>query len=401
MRFLGRSSLPHWRRADPDPPAEGRADYAARAARAYATMQARYRMRSGLYRRAEVVFRPGTVAHVWPFARAMVATLDLVGIERELVQAVLPDFDADAAIADRLQALERYWDPEQEPPAYSSDPVGARFGGDRYYDDNAWAGLALIQLERMRPGSDQLERAAEVFRFAVSGWDTREDVPNPGGVFWIEQGRGTGSRNHDRNTVSNAPNAEIGFHLEELAGAARDSRPGTIGPEDMYAWVAATLGADRAEDEEMGTGLFWDKIRGDNTVDRTLWSYNQGSMVGAGVLLARRGGELAQGHLTRAEAIARKALAHYAKVGLQTQPPSFNAIFFRNLLLLHEVTGDDGLREDILAAMRGYADWAWNERRDVRGGFWISHQDGLLDQSAMVQVLALLAWDPASYGRLA
>lgn len=400
MRWLGRSTLPRWRQADPDPRAEGRSGYAARAARAYAAMQARYRMRSGLYRRAEAVFLPGKVAHVWPFARAMVATLDLAGVEPALIESVLDDFDADAAIADRLAALERYWDAQSAPPAYSSDPVPTRLGGDRYYDDNAWAGLALVQLERMRPGSGRLDRAVEVFQFAVSGWDTREDVPSPGGVFWVEQGQGQGSRNHDRNAVSNAPNAELGLHLAELMGGL-GLEPGSVGPEDMYAWVAASLGADSVEDTTMGTGLFWDKIRGDNTIDRTLWSYNQGSMIGAGVLIARRGGEPADGHLARAEAIARKALAHYAKVGYDTQPPSFNAIFFRNLLLLHDATADEELREDILGAMRGYADWAWNERRDRRDGFWISHQDGLLDQSAMVQVLALLAWDPREYGRLA
>ena len=373
--------------------------YGARAARAYAAMQARFHTRGGQYRR-DGIHLPGTSTHVWPFARAMVATLDLAGIEQSAVREVIAGFDADAEIADRLSALERYYDASAEPPAYSSDVIGTRIGGDRYYDDNAWVGLALVQLERMRPGGGRLDRAEEVFRFAVGGWDHRPDVPSPGGVFWLEQGRGAGLKNHDRNTVSTAPNAEIGLHLAELGVAV--SAPDAVGPEDMYEWVVATLDAGAGSaGEAPGTGLFWDKIRGDDTIDRALWSYNQGSMVGLNVLLARRGGQAVAGYLSRAEAIARKALRHYADGGFQGQPPSFNAIFFRNLLLLHAATGDDRLREEINAAMRGYADWAWEEKRDRRDRFPISDQDKLLDQSAIVQILALLAWDPEAYGLLA
>ena len=369
--------------------------YAARAARAYAAMQRRFRTRDVLYRRDGKLRPPGTAAHLWPFSRALVATLDLAGIGDDLTG----DIDADAAVAASLQALERYWDPSGDPPAYSSDVRGARLGGDRYYDDNAWVGLALVQLERMRPGSGYLYRAEELFHFAASGWDRRV-APSPGGVFWVEQGLGAGATNHDRNTVSNAPNAELGLHLAEL----RDRRltaPGSIGAEGMYEWVLATLDASR-ESDLPGTGLFWDKLRGDGTLDKTLWSYNQGSMIGANVLLARRGGGSQPEYLGRAEAIARKALAHFGRDGYERQPAAFNAIYFRNLLLLHAATGDAALRAEILETLRRYTDHAWYETRDRRHLFHFS--DGgvtLLNQSAMVQLLALLAWDPRAYGRLA
>lgn len=359
--------------------------YATRAARAYAAMQSRFRMRNGLYRRDGRLHLPGTAAHLWPFARALAATLDLAGVAG-MGNDLGTEFDAGAEIADRRQALERYWDPTGPSPAYSSDLRGSRLGGDRYYDDNAWVGLALVQLERMRPGSGLLGRAAELYRFALSGWDTRD-----GGVFWVEQGRGAGARNHDRNTVSTAPNAELGLHLAELDALPVAARQ-PVGPEDMYEWVLATLDASRDSDAP-STGLFWDKVRGDGTIDKTLWSYNQGSMVGLNVLLARSGSPRAAEYLGRAEAIARKALRHYGDSGLQRQPPAFNAIFFRNLLLLHAATGDAGLRASIIEAMRGYADYAWFHLP--------SRGVTLLDQSALVQILALLAWDPGSYEMLA
>ena len=182
-------------------------------------------------------------------------------------------------------------------------------------------------------------------------------MPNPGGVFWVEQGRGAGATNHDRNTVSNAPNAELGLHLTELRDRPLTS-PGSIGAEGMYEWVLATLDASRDSDLP-GTGLFWDKLRGDGTLDKALWSYNQGSMIGANVLLARRGGSSRAEYLGRAEAIARKALAYFGRDGYERQPAAFNAIYFRNLLLLHAATGDAALRAEILETLRRYTDHAW------------------------------------------
>jgi Glycosyl hydrolase family 76 len=359
-------------------------------------MQNSFRMRDGGYRRDGRLHRPGTAAHLWPFSRALAATLDLAGVPDNLIDP----FDADAAIADDLESLKRYWDPSGDPPAYSSDMLGTRLGGDRYYDDNAWVGLALVQLERMRPGSGYVDRAEELFRFAARGWD-RRDVPYRGGVFWVEQGRGAGARNHDRNTVSTAPNAELGLHLAELKGVPT-APPGRIGAEEMYDWVLATLDASR-ESDSPAAGLFWDKVRGDGTLDKTLWSYNQGSMVGANVLLARRGGGGTHApYLTRAEAIARKALRHYSGGGYERQPPAFNAIFFRNLLLLHAATDDDQLRAEVIEAIRSYTNYAWYETRDRRDRFHLSRSGvTLLDQSAIVQLLALLAWDPSTYHRLA
>ncbi len=181
----------------------------------------------------------------------------------------------------------------------------------------------------MRPGAGRLDRATDLFRFAVAGWDRRPNVSSPGGVFWVEQDRGAGARNHCRNTVSNAPNAELGLHLAELIGDPAGAQ-GSIGAEDMYEWVNAAL--DAGEDREHpATGPFWDKLRNDDTLDRTVWSYNQGSMVGANVLLARRLGT-ETGYLDRAESIARKALRHFDGRGYESRLPAFNAIFFRNLL---------------------------------------------------------------------
>ena len=380
--------------------------HAARAVRAYAAMRRQFLRRDELYRRDGWPRLPRAAAHLWPTARAFAGAVDLLGVHSEL----LTGFDAESAVTAHLRALEAYWDEAAQLPSYASDVIGSRFGGDRYYDDNAWVGLALVQLERLRPGRGHAQRAQLLFRFAEGGWDTRADVPSPGGVFWVEQTRGAGLRNHDRNVVSNAPNAQLGLHLAELAAGAGDAQA-YARAHDMYAWVNVTLDAGR-DAGEPATGLFFDKLRGDGTIDRTLWTYNQGSMVGANVLLARQagsepGGSVVAGagaggpFLARAEAIAARALRHYAGA-YERQPPAFNAILFRNLLQLHAATGDTGLREQIRGAMGDYAEAAWTAHRDRHDRFRFRRGGPtLLDQSAMVQVYALLAWDPGDYGALA
>ena len=372
--------------------------HAARAIRAYAAMRRHFLRRDGLYRRDGRPRLPGAPAHLWPTARALAGAVDLLGIRAD----VLGGFDAEAGVAVHLRALEAYWDDTPRLPSYASDVIGSRFGGDRYYDDNAWVGLALAQLERLRPGHGHARRARSLFDFALGGWDARPDVPSPGGVFWVEQDRGAGLSNHDRNTVSNAPNAQLGLHLADLLAGGGDARR-YARAHDMYAWVNVTLDAGR----EAGTpaaGLFYDKVRGDGSVDRTLWTYNQGSMVGANVLLARQAGpgsDAGAEHLARAEAIAANALRHYAGA-YEDQPPAFNAILFRNLLQLSALTSDADLRGRIRAAMSAYAEAAWALRRDRHDRFrFRGGGPTLLHQSAMVQVYALLAWDPGDYGALA
>jgi hypothetical protein len=370
------------------------ADFAERALTGHASLCTRFERRDGTLRRDGRFRLPGTIAHLWPFARALVATLDVAGIPAPLLAG--SGLDADAVISRRLRILERYWD--ERGPAYASDPpegLPRLFGGgDIYHDDNAWVGLALVQLERQRPGHSRLDRAAQLADFAVSGWDTDPGVPHPGGVFWVQQGRGLGARNHHRNAVSTAPNGELILHLAALgAFGARAADPGadpTGGgrqadpdPAAMADWVADALGN--------GEHLYHDKIRGDGTIDAALWSYNQGSMLGLRALLADRAAPDRGAHLRRAEAIARAALDRYGRRGYAGQPVEFVAIFMRNLLLLSARTADAALTGRIADALRERAEAAWPMARNAT----------LLEHSGAVTLQALAAWSPSDYRLLA
>jgi hypothetical protein len=283
------------------------------------------------------------------------------------------------AARDRLAAMEAYWDAGAAPPGYDSyvrPPLGQ--GGDKFYDDNWWGGLDLARYQRTTGDASWLGRLRQVFDFGVSGWDADPTHPYPGGVFWVQA-----SWNRDRGVVSNAPGAQVGLHLYELTGRAM--RAYLDWAQRMFDWTNRTLRAP--------SGLYWDKVYITGGIDRTLWSYNQGSMVGAGLAFHHITG--ADGYLEQAEATAAAALDHYGRVGYSSQPAIFNAILFRNLLDLGAVNGNGSYRR----AMQAYADQAWNDARvrDPRTNLFKfdagSSSYHLLDQAAMVHIYALLAAD--------
>src|SRR5207302_3675103 len=131
--------------------------------------------------------------------------------------------------------------------------------------------------------------------------------------------------NGDRNTVSNAPAAELALQLYFVT-----HRPDYLrNARQLYGWVRGCL-MNR-------DGLYADHIDGDGFIDRTEWTYNQGTMIGAGVMLYQATHNRA--YLAQAKATARRALRIFGLVQLVQQPAFFNAIYIRNLRLLAGVTG--------------------------------------------------------------
>lgn len=360
---------------------------AQRAVAAYEAMQRHfYQPQQHLY--AETFPATGNpYSFVWPLSQAYAATVDMAGLP-----GIGGRYAAD--VADRTVGLQLYWNPTPashnppsppappSPPGYASGvmpPLGG--GGDLFYDDNEWIGLASIQQYRMTGDATALDRAKAIFEVVRYGWDTDPSHPFPGGTYWTQA-----PWSHDRNTISNAPGAELGLHLALLTGGGSsyvsDSRR-------MYDWVNATLLAPN--------GLYWDHTDLGGTIEKTQWTYNQGVMLGAAALLAQATGE--QAHLDRAVQLAHQALDFYEAAGrLFTQDRIFDAIFFRNLLRLHSVRPDGGYRQ----AMQSYADRLWEAVDPATGVLAVQPYKpvDLLDQAALVQLYALLAWDPAQYSKI-
>jgi hypothetical protein len=67
--------------------------------------------------------------------------------------------------------------------------------------------------------------------------------------------------------------------------------------------------------------------------------------------------------------------------------PAFNAVYFRNLLLLDRLAPDPRYRQTALA----YADEMWTTRRDSRTGLFTGDMSPLNESAPMVEIYALLA----------
>ena len=256
-------------------------------------------------------------------------------------------------------------------------PLGS--GDRKFFDDNAWTGLALVQAYRLSGDPAVLARARQVFDFDVSGWDADASHAAPGGVWWSQQM--PNPRFVHRNTVSTASTAELGLELYEATGR---TEPGYLDwATRMYAWVDTYLRGSN--------GLYGDHVDLAGVVDPGELTYNQGTMVGAAVLLYRISHDSA--YLARARTVADTSLEVFGPEF--SQPPAYNAVFFRNLLRLSAETGDERYR----AAMQAYADQVWDTLRDPETGLFnfvygrnrSPEPHRLLDQGAMLQIYAALA----------
>jgi len=347
-------------------------------------------------------------SYLWPFSRALAGTITLSGIPA----SVLGGASYQAAVADRLTGLSHYWDTSSNPPgyaAYPTSPYGG--GGDKYYDDQAWVGLAAAQNFALTGDPTSLADAKNVFNFVYpSGWGGSASF-DPGGIYWVNQGVGVGASNHDRTTTSNAPNAEIALLLENFdpANAATYDAAASA----IYGWVNHYLYNANASDTDPNAPnpnytanqppLMFDKVIGsNNTIDQTLYTYNQGTMIAANVREYQKTGNSA--YLSEAEAIAQTALGTFNEAYYITHSAAFNAIYFRGLLVLYSVTANTGLQAQILQTIQTYANDAWDNHRNSQGLFSFASAAGpgyqLLDQGAMLQVYAMLAWNSSDYGKL-
>lgn len=250
----------------------------------------------------------------------------------------------------------------------------------RFYDDNAWIGLAAMQAFTATGEDKYLRHAERTFRMVRTG-----EHPD-GGLYWLEQQR------DGRNTCAIAPAAQLAMQLYTATGEHRYLRFAS----EQARWLNDNLRLD--------SGLYADNLHDDGNLDPTTFSYNQGTPLGLDVQLFRATGD--QRFLDRARQTADAALEHYgSKDRLWKQPPSFNVIFFRNLLALHAAAPDP----KYLATVDAYLERVWTEARNPETGlfdqggigYYGSEPGTVLDQGALSQLFAIRALPQSEWATLA
>jgi hypothetical protein len=387
--------------------------YATRALLAYEAMQQNFYVAgTGLYRgEPEYSF-------LWPFSQALGATISLshvtgerpklaeglhaltFGLQQYLGPAPAPG-EAGSPATGPAQPGEAVGESSSEPGAAASSPsntsgastasAGVRSyngnvappvgpGGASYYDDNEWVGIELARLYALDHELAALQQAEQIMEFVMAGWETAgpngQPLPCPGGVPFSNA-----KNNTSRNTVTDGPGAELAVQLYKITHEARYLQFAEM----AYGWVRQCL----LEPND----LYADHINDNGTIQRTLWSYNQGSMMGAGVLLYQATHDGA--YLYQARQTAKAALAYYPYTRLSNENPFFVAVYFRNLMYLDSITHDP---PGNLPA-REYVYYAWLRHRlgDNLFAYGSPPTAELLWQAAIVQIYALLATPPSTY----
>jgi hypothetical protein len=297
---------------------------------------------------------------VWPYSQKMGASLDRAHLTGDY-----------APFEKLVRELEDYKHPRG---GYSP----SKRPEHRFYDDNAWLGLNFIQAYNQRPDQPEyLRQAEEVFKFLEEGI-----VPGEG-ILWVEH-----AERPSYNTCALGPTIELAARLYESTGNKH------------YLEVAQQLDTFMDAHLRRPDGLYADHIdTGLTQRDETLFSYNQGSPVGAKLVLHRVTGDAS--YKEEALQTAQSAVRHYGQEDrLWKQAPAFNAVFFRNLMEL-----DDPEATELLT---GYLHRLWQQALSPSGRFdkpvGLGSYEGdelqMIDQAGLVQLYALQAWPKADLAKV-
>jgi hypothetical protein len=346
----------------------------ARALVAFEAMQKHFYVKgSGLY-------EGEPFSYLWPFSQALAATVSVANIPHLGVSLA-------RELQLRLTGLNSYLDTDNSGASegtYTSalaafdgtvaPPTGP--GGTKYYDDNDWIGLEMVRLYQLTHNTALLGSAEGIMAFEIAGWEEAPEYVCPGGIPFSND-----VDNNERNTVTTAPAAELATLLYRFTGNATYLQFA----EKAYEWVRGCL--------QQPANLYADHIGHHGTVEPKLWSYNQGSMIGAGTLLYQATGNGA--YLYQARQTAKAALEYFNNERLGSEIPFFVAVYFRNLLYLDSITHDPPGP----SIAQNYVNYAWQHLRLSNNLFVFGSPPSpqLLVQAAIVQLYALLSTPPSTY----
>jgi hypothetical protein len=292
-----------------------------------------------------------------------------------------PDFsNFEKKYKDKIKdGLEIYYNTSKKPAAYACFPND---WDDRFYDDNIWLGIDLVELYDRTKDTWYLDKAKIVWNFVLSG---KDDVLG-GGIYWKEGDKTS------KNTCSNAPAAVLGLKLYQTT--KDESYLNTS--KEIYEWTKKNL-------QDPADHLYWDNIKTNGTIEKPKFSYNAGQMLQAAVLLYNVTKN--EKYLNEARLIAESAYNYYfEKYSLPTGETItvlkkgslwFHAIMFRGFAELHPV--DKNMK--YLSAFKQSLDHAWRYARDAQSGLFSSDMSGrttdnekdLLTQGGIIEMYARFA----------
>jgi hypothetical protein len=252
-----------------------------------------------------------------------------------------------------IDGLDAYW-------VVAPSPLGnKRIGGydvlphpgsaDRYYDDNAWIALGLIEAYDLSRDPKDLARAKATVAFVLSG----EDQKLGGGLYWREQ------KLESKNTCANAPGILAALRLYQIT---HDPALLTTAKR-LYGWTKANLqGKD---------GTYYDNIKIEpEKVEKVALTYNSALMIRDECTLYDITRD--RTHLTEAARIADSGIKRWVNpdTGAIRDRACFAHLFAESLLEL----SDRDHNQKWAGVDHAALDFLWQHNREP-SGFYPDHWD--------------------------
>lgn len=206
---------------------------------------------------------------------------------------------------------------------------------NKYYDDEGWWALAWIDAYDLTKDPRYLTMAQSIFEDMAGGWDETCG----GGIWWSKD------RNY-KNAIANELFFSVAAHLATRIYDAEGQRYADWAKKE-WQWFRATGMIN--SDHLVNDGLVIDAAKKTcRNNQKTIWTYNQGVLIGALTEWSKTGGDATM--LTWARQIGDASVAHFTgKDGILHEPCEpkcsadgiqFKGIFLRNLRDLNEVAPD-------------------------------------------------------------
>lgn len=261
-----------------------------------------------------------------------------------------------------MKAIDQYYSVKHGIAGYDSYVV-KQGGGDRFYDDNQWIGLAYMDAYARTRRKVFLEKSVEIYRFMMSGYDT----VTGGGLYWKEGDKST------KNTCSNGPGILLALDLYRATG----EKPYLDTALVLYDWVNKVL--------QSPSGVYYDNIRTkDGKIARQFYTYNTGTMLQANVILYTLTKKAA--YLDEAHRLAAAGLKTFFKNGRWPGNYWFNAVLLRGYQDLYLLDKD----KTYIEAFMKDADGIRDTETDAYGLAGPGKAKKLLDQAGLLEILARL-----------
>jgi hypothetical protein len=311
-----------------------------------------YDSASGFYKDFEEGAPKKNYSYLWPLC-------GLLQANNEAERAGIPGYPLEQI----TKLVDKYKSNKAPAPGYDSYIVEFG-GGDRFYDDNQWLGLAWMDAWFRKKQPELIERGKTIYRYMMTGFDSVAG----GGLYW-EEGKYT-----TKNTCSNGPGIVLALQLYKATGERKYLDTALL----LYNWVNKYL-----QDSD---GLYFDNIHtGNQRIDRAKYSYNTGTLLHANVYLY----ELTRKpvYLQRAISIADSSVNYFYARGRFRDGYWFNAVLLRAYQELFRFNKNPKYVE----AFKKCVDESLRSDIAGTGVMGIRKPHTLVNQAGMLEILARLS----------